>query len=111
VAGECFLTIYLGGSAATLPKDMDQALRMVKFRIKIDVWTKGLEESIREDIREKLGDLFCQLPFRRLWYYLKQLRLMSLNSPESLSDLNGDIQEIDGPEDVIVKGNTLPFPL
>ena len=116
--GECpfgsqgvFLTIYLGGSAATLRTDMDQVNRMIKFRIKIDVWTKGLEESIREDIRRKLGDLFCHLPSRRLWFYLKRLRLMSLNEPESLSDPNRDVLDMDGPEDVIIKGNTLPLPL
>ncbi|OKL58587.1 hypothetical protein UA08_06081 [Talaromyces atroroseus] len=75
------------------------------MRIKIDVWSQGLEESKRENIREKLRDIFCQLPARRLWYYLKQLRLMSLKDP---SDLNDDWQEdMEGPEDVIVKGSVL----
>lgn len=80
------------------------------MRIKIDVWSKGLEESEREDICEKLRDLFCQLQTRRLWFYLKRLRPMLLRErPESLADLNDDIQaDMDGPEDVIVKGNTTP---
>lgn len=99
-----------GGSAATIVKDIDQAHKMVNMRIKIDVWSKGLEESEREDIHEKLRDLFCQLQARRLWFYLKQLRPILLRErPESLADLNDDIQAyMDGPEDVIVKGNTIP---
>lgn len=41
---------------------------MVKLRIKIDVCSQGLDESGREQIRENLRDLFCQLLPRRLWY-------------------------------------------
>ena len=94
-----------------MPKDMDQARRMVNMRIKIDVWSRGLEESKRDDIRGKLRDLFCQLPARRLWYYLKQIRLMSLaKEPGRLPDLVGDTEHMDGPEDIIVKGGTAPFP-
>jgi hypothetical protein len=52
----------IGGSVPKMATDMDQVSRMVKIRIKIDVWSQGLEESKREDIREKLGDIFCQLP-------------------------------------------------
>lgn len=91
-------------------KDMDQARRMVNMRIKIDVWSQGLEESKRQDIREKLQDLFCQLPARRLWYYLKQLRMMLLRAPGDVPDINDEMQEyMEGPEDVIVKGNVLFF--
>jgi len=46
-------------------KDMDQSAKMLKLRIKIDVWSKGIDESIREEIRNHLRDLFCQLPARR----------------------------------------------
>jgi len=85
---------------------MDQARRMVKLRIKIDVWSKGLDERKRVKIRENLRDLFCQLPVRRLWFYLKQLRFMEqIERPELFPDLVDDIPDMDGPEDVIVKGN------
>jgi len=78
------------------------------MRIKIDVWSQGLDESKRVKIRENLRDLFCQLPVRRLWFYLKQLRLMQLiERPEWFPDLVDDIPDMDGPEDVIVKGNTV----
>lgn len=83
---------------------------MVNMRIKIDVWSQRLEESKREDIREKLRDIFCQLPARRLWYYLKRLRLMTLRDPGDIPDLNEGMQEyMEGPEDIIVKGNVLSF--
>ena len=49
---------------------------MLKMRIKIDVWSQGLSSSDRKDIREKLGKLFCQLPMRRVWLYLKRVRIM-----------------------------------
>ena len=76
VAGDLLLTILTGGNLVTLPKDMDQAAKMLNMRIKIDVWSKGLSNARREDIREKLAELFCQLPARRVWLYLKRTRLM-----------------------------------
>ena len=76
IAGDLLLTILTGGNLITLPKDMDQAAKMLNMRIKIDVWSKGLSNARREDIREKLAELFCQLPARRVWLYLKRTRLM-----------------------------------
>ena len=54
-----------------IPKDMDQAAKMLNMRVKIDVWTQGLDESFSEKVRENLRELFCQLSARRVWYYLK----------------------------------------
>lgn len=92
-----------------IPKDMDQARRMVKLRIKIDVWSQGLDESKREIIRENLRDIFCQLPAQRLWFYLKQIRMMEQQeSCRRLLDVaDGAPDYFDGPEDVIAKGNTI----
>jgi len=84
--------------------DMEQAGKMRFLRIKIDVCTQGFREAIREKIRENLRDLFCQLPPRRLWMYLKSLRVMSLGDPETHDSLSDEFME--GPEDVIVKGET-----
>jgi hypothetical protein len=91
----------------TMHKDMDQASKMRNMRIKIDVWTKGLDESFREKVRENLQDLFWQLPARRVWYYLKRIRFMLLNG----NGLDGTVglqlasdHLVEGPEDVIVKG-------
>ena len=87
-----------------LLKDMDQAAKMQNMRIKIDVWTQGLEENFREKVRQTLISLFCQLPARRVWLYLKYIRNMLLNGKGTVkSQLESD-HLIDGPEDVIVNG-------
>ena len=74
------------------------------LRIKIDVCTKGFREATREKVRNNLRDLFCQLPARRLWMYLKTLRLMSLNPEKTPEEQFASDESMDGPEDVIVKG-------
>ena len=86
-----------------MPKDLDQSAKMLKMRIKIDVWTQGHDESFREKVRENLRELFCQLPARRVWYYLKRIRYMHqvhgrVGSPSALES------SIDEVEDVIVQG-------
>jgi hypothetical protein len=85
-------------------KDMDQSAKMLKLRIKIDVWSKGIDESIREEIRNHLRDLFCQLPARRVWFYLKRIRYIELNErgPDNINFRLEDL--MDGVEDVIVNG-------
>ena len=91
----------------TMPKDMDQAHKMLNMRIKIDVWSQGLDESFRAGIRENLRDLYCQLPARRVWYYLKLVRTMLLggNGAHGMVEPQPDPEDIiDGPEDVIING-------
>jgi hypothetical protein len=73
---------------------------MRSLRIKVDVCTQRLDETIRQDVRDKLRDLYSQFEPRRVWLYLKEYRAMSLGTPGSLAELEVD----DGPEDVIVKG-------
>jgi hypothetical protein len=96
----------------SMPKDMEQARRMLNMRIKIDVWSKGLDESIREEIREHLRDLFCQLPARRVWYYLKHIRHMRVRRSTPLRANGRNEPEasrpelMDGPKDAIVHGAT-----
>lgn len=83
---------------------------MLNLRIKIDVWcgALGIGKIIREEILENLRDLFCQLPPRRLWHYLKNIRYIELKDsvksrgPNSL-DYDG---LVDGPEDVIANSTT-----
>jgi len=89
---------------------MDQAARMLNMRIKIDVWSQGLSNSKREDIREKLGDLFCQLPARRIWLYFKYIRFMLRDGREKGADQAMDSSEPQSclkgndAEDIIVDG-------
>jgi hypothetical protein len=93
-----------------MPKDMEQARKMLNMRIKVDVWSQGLDEIFRNDIRENVRDLFCQLPVRRVWFYLKLVQQMNLNNGRvgvlENSGLDGG-KSLDGPEDVIAKGKIL----
>lgn len=84
-------------------KDFEQARNMLNMRIKFDVWSQGLDERFRNDIREKLRHVFSQLPVRRVWYYLKHVRNMVLQH----RSVDGNPIS-DGPEDVIVRGSTSP---
>jgi len=87
-----------------MPKDLDQSAKMLKMRIKIDVWTQGHDENFRENVRENLQDLFCQLPARRVWYYLKRFRYMFQKESATVESQLGPDDLWDGPEDVIVNG-------
>ena len=109
IKADAVLTVT-DGSARKLPKDLDQAAKMLNMRIKVDVWSQRLDEHIRIEIREHLRDLFCQLPARRVWLYLKDVRRMHLQE----SGKGGTFESLDpdrimeGPEDVIANGKCLP---
>lgn len=83
--------------------DFEQVEKMRFLRIKIDVATRGLPESEREIVRNHLRDIYCQVPTRRLWMYLKTLREMSLDSSGAAKKLSHN-KTMHGPEDAIVKG-------
>ena len=86
-------------------KDTDQARRMLNMRIKIDVWSKGLDENVREQIRENLRELFCTLMPRRVWYYLKHIRNLELKGSKRSQRPGfapGKDDLVLGPEDVVV---------
>jgi hypothetical protein len=93
-----------------VPKDLDQSAKMLNLRIKIDVWTQGLDEGFRENVRVNLRELYFQLPARRVWYYLKRIRYMILKNrtpgPQPASD-----DMTDGPEDVLVNGEYHSLPM
>jgi hypothetical protein len=39
-----------------MPKDLDQSAKMLKMRVKIDIWTQGHDENFRENVRENLHE-------------------------------------------------------
>lgn len=73
---------------------------MRRLRIKIDVWSQGMNEDLRRANRVYLLGLYRQFPRRRLWIYLKQWRQMELSQNHGV---DGDAF-IDGPEDIVAKG-------
>jgi hypothetical protein len=81
---------------------------MLRLRIKIDTWTKGLDEGFREKVRVDLLHLYWELPPQRLWIFLKRWRFM-INGGTILG-LRSDVHDyalpeelIPGPEDVVAK--------
>ncbi|KAL7904035.1 hypothetical protein GGI35DRAFT_464162 [Trichoderma velutinum] len=105
-----FMQIYniLGGSKQTLIKDMKQVFLMWKLRVKIDVWSHGLDEALRERNRNLLMDEYTRLPSHRFWFYTKHWRETILRGPggppieEHASD--------DGPEDAIARARGIIEP-
>lgn len=95
--------ISTGGSISSLPEDMDQVSRMTRLRIKIDVWSQGIDEKLRQANRLYLVGIYRQFPRRRWWLYLKQWRRMTLSECDGI---NHDAL-IDAPEDIVAKGTYL----
>lgn len=83
---------------------------MLRLRIKIDTWSKYLLEDWREEIRCNLRDLYCQLPIRRVWLYLKRTRALQLQGGFWMGRKEFDLQGLmRGPEDVIACGMYIFF--
>ncbi|MCJ1471582.1 hypothetical protein MMC13_000222 [Lambiella insularis] len=87
-------------------EDFEQAAKMLKLRIKIDTWTKGLAEQQREDTRNNLRDMYCELPAQQVWIYMKRIRFMLtggtiLGWENNIEDSNLRAELLPGPEDVI----------
>ncbi|MCJ1227995.1 hypothetical protein MMC12_004654, partial [Toensbergia leucococca] len=87
-------------------EDFEQAAKMLKLRIKIDTWTKGLNEQLREDTRNNLRDLYCERPAQQIWIYMKRIRFMKnggtfLAPGNKIVDSNLSAELLPGPEDII----------
>ena len=104
------LTTLTGGSLVTLPKDIDQARKMLNMRIKIDVWSQGVDEYRRQEFRDQMARCFWQLPPRRIWLYLKNVRILKLNGKKMAGRQKVDASQLRFPdqrgyaEDVIAEG-------
>ncbi|KAG6118119.1 hypothetical protein E4U14_007164 [Claviceps sp. LM454 group G7] len=102
-----FMQVYkiLGGSKETLQEDLIQSARMLKLRIKIDVWSRGVDEHLRQRSRECLIEQYLMLPRRRLWLYLKRHRLSEdmEHHKEGQRHVNLHTSVLDAPEDIIAR--------
>lgn len=81
---------------------------MWNLRIKIDVWSAGIDESIRERNRLLLIEMYLQLPRRRVWLYLKQWRsgVLEVSGGSRIPTMEPPELDFGGPEDVIAKGKS-----
>ena len=57
---------------------MEQAALMWKLRVKIDVWSKGVNESLRQHIGELLTETYLRFSPCRMWIFLKHIRVAFL---------------------------------
>jgi hypothetical protein len=87
---------------------MTQAALMWKLRVKIDVWSRGLDESLRQRNRELLIEAYLWLPPRRVWHFVKHIRFAFLSKKPRLGAEDESYDPLDplvqGPEDIIAQG-------
>jgi hypothetical protein len=57
----------LGGTVKDLINDITQAALMWKLRVKIDVWSKGVDDTLRQRNRELLMGAYLWLLPCRVW--------------------------------------------
>ncbi|KAK3390131.1 hypothetical protein B0H63DRAFT_519366 [Podospora didyma] len=74
--------------------DLEHAYRMWRLRVKIDFWSKGVDEAIRQRNRDLLTEAYLRLPPVQVWLYIKIARFIMLS-------LDIDQLFVDGPEEVI----------
>ena len=84
---------------------------MWKLRVKIDVWSQGLDESLRQRNRELLIEAYLRLPPRRVWCFVKSIRfacLKQMAGPKGESEPYDLVDSfVQGPEDIIAQGKCL----
>ncbi|UKZ76002.1 hypothetical protein TrVFT333_003698 [Trichoderma virens FT-333] len=110
-----YMQIYniLGGSKQTIAKDMQQTRLMMKLRIKIDVWSHGIDESLRERNRTLLMDAYTRLPPHRFWIYTKHWRYTILcgpGGPSNEEQIQSQDFSDDGPENAIARARHIIKP-
>jgi hypothetical protein len=90
-------------------RDFDQANRIATLRTRTDAAVRSQPGSLKRTMRQHRRELILRLPSRRVWLYLRQLRVMSrLGSsyssqrPDLLRQIVAD--NSGGPEDAVVMG-------
>jgi hypothetical protein len=95
----------LGGSQESHRKDIDQAQRMWKLRVKIDSWSRGVDETIRQRNRELVDEAYMRLPPSRYILYFKFCRLVLTCIDNHRGDQPLEVMAaMHGPEDTIARG-------
>ncbi|KAK1836842.1 hypothetical protein QBC39DRAFT_337452 [Podospora conica] len=112
-SGNEFMALYekLGGSLSTFCHDWDQGTRMWLLRMKLDSWSQGVDEGIRQRNRNLLNEAYNRLPPSRMWLFVRKRRFMLLHTgPGALPFPKGPNPMFNNPEDEIVRGNHLVDP-
>jgi hypothetical protein len=87
--------------------DMDQARLMWMFRVKIDAWSRGLEEGLRQRNRLLLIDSYLRLPPSRVRFFVKHIRAGFLERSTGFETKIDPGNCMDGPENTIARGKFL----
>lgn len=87
---------------------MDQADLMVKLQVQLDVQSVGIDGTLRRRNHAILIEAYLHFPPRRVWLYLKLLRLRMF--PDFMFNFEEGVSETFDPEDVIAKGIPPPPP-
>ncbi|KAH6876614.1 hypothetical protein B0T10DRAFT_610319 [Thelonectria olida] len=104
---------HLDSDKSTLLYDMKQSVLMWKLRVKIDVWSQGLDERIRQRNRELLIDAYLRLPPRRVFMYTRRMRLEFLSRAFPGERLGTDVSSFlqqDDPENLIARASHIMKP-
>lgn len=83
---------------------------MWMLRVKIDVWSQGLDESLRNRNRLLLIEIYLRLPPRRVWFFITLVRLGYLKRSrgcETEIDENDFTEVLEGLETTIARGKYL----
>lgn len=98
--------VSLGGSLDTIMYDCEQVPRMWILRVKINSWSQGVDETIRERNRNLL-EAYIKLPPCRVWLYTHHLICMRLEMAPDLEPIPfppmGEL-----PVDIVAKGKSTP---
>jgi len=87
--------------------DREQIPRMWILRVKIDVWSQGVDEAIREKNRNLLNEAYLQLPPYRVWLYTHHVIVMLLEKGPHLAWISvPPIGKV--PVDIVAQGKSLP---
>jgi Protein of unknown function (DUF4238) len=94
----------------TLLHDLGQANRIVTLRTRSDAAVNKLDDQLKYTMQKHRRDLITSLPPRRVWLYLRQLRVMTNLGPRYSSQRRDLVRFIvsdnsGGPEDRLVTGN------
>ncbi|KAK0643888.1 hypothetical protein B0T16DRAFT_190532 [Cercophora newfieldiana] len=106
-----FQKIYhsLGGSEDSMLYDFDQAQRMWTLRVKIDSWSRGVDESIRQRNRNILEEAYLRVSPARYFVFAKVSRIKI--AAAELSKGKEYPVDVVGPEDIIAQArHIIPEP-